>query len=214
MRGLGVRRKLWGKSATALSILVTKLVLIVFCFNRKLRSGSEDCDFLAVKKNIDLSLGFDSDPAAARCHEVGTVLPACPLFGHDNCFFDRRIEPGCPPAEGTVANNVVFATAHKHHVLPAVGSFVPIDVLGIFKGQIGFYPIQIFGKNVEVRITYVLLDFADSMLVVGQLTNATDGIVVFRIQIIASTNMNGHGLWVVFVSAPSFVGMNDWPKRD
>lgn len=50
MRGLGVRRKLWGKSATALSILVTKLVLIVFCFNRKLRSGSEDCDFLAVKK--------------------------------------------------------------------------------------------------------------------------------------------------------------------
>ena len=63
-----------------------------------------------------------------------------PTFGHNYRLILSGVQPCPPPAKRTVANDVVAAMAHQHHVLPAVITFIPVDIYGIVERKIFFHP--------------------------------------------------------------------------
>ena len=55
-----------------------------------------------------------------------------------------RVQPCAPPGEGAVANDIVVAQAHQHHVLPTVLSRVPVNEYRILQGDVRATPVGIF----------------------------------------------------------------------
>ena len=59
-----------------------------------------------------------------------------PTFGHNYRLILSGVQPRPPPAKRTVANDVVAAMAHQHHVLPAFRTFIPINEDGLWQRQV------------------------------------------------------------------------------
>lgn len=54
-----------------------------------------------------------------------------PAFGDNYRLVFVRIEPCTPPAKCTVTYNMMATMTHQHHILPAVITFIPVDIYGI-----------------------------------------------------------------------------------
>ena len=77
------------------------------------------------------------------------VSPVEPSFRSNDSAVSMRRQPYSPPAEGAVADDVMAAVDHKHHVLPTVVARIGIHVSGIRYAQILLHPIHVVREDVE-----------------------------------------------------------------
>lgn len=69
-----------------------------------------------------------------------------PPSGRHDQATGTRVEPRAPPTERTVGHDMVAAQRHEAHVLPAVGTAVPVDD-GETRREVGATPVGVVGED-------------------------------------------------------------------
>ena len=114
------------------------------------------CEISAVFYSIDFLVRLYFNPRGG--YDVGFVSVGGPLlWGYDN-LVGIGIEPRSPPAEGAVGDDVVMATAHQVHVLPAFAAMIPIHIDSILKRQVAAAPANVIGEDIGYAGTHSLLN--------------------------------------------------------
>ena len=124
---------------------------------------------------------------------VGLVAVGSPLSWCHHYFVGMRVEPGTPPAEGAVGDDVVVAAAHEVHVLPAVGAAVPVHVDGIVQRQVLAAPVDVVGEDVGHACAHPLFNVLDALSVVVKRVGV---IAAVLIEVVAAADMDGQALLV------------------
>ena len=72
-----------------------------------------------------------------------TTGSVCQLPYYQNAIAEMSRRVASPPAECTVADDVMFAMTHKHHILPTVFIRIPINIYCILQWKIFLYPSNV-----------------------------------------------------------------------
>src|SRR5712691_1055048 len=116
-----------------------------------------------------------------------------PARRDDHDLVRIRVEPGAPPTEGAVGNDVVSAEAHEVKVLKVAPGVIPgHDGHGMVEVQVSRGPFRIVGKNKEVRLWNDFGDATDSSLVIVRAAKPVHPAGVRIGDIVAPAHMQGH----------------------